>query len=138
MLFGDLNLDSIASVTYQELKRGFATITVIQGNLIITNNLDMVSLDFFSNLLSVRDLVIANNTQLVDARLVALETVGEITIFGNYRLCPSFMPMSLSSEETYSCGKYSISQLISYSGASLDEVEGSLISAMQAFNLSSV
>ena len=123
VIFGDLYLTSIPSITQQELYDAFSRVKTIEGNLIISNNPTMTSLNFLSNLASVRNINIANNDQLVDAMLPNLESYGNITMQSNNRLCSQLFPLSPSSDVSQ-CARLNVVQLLNINGsASLDDIK---------------
>lgn len=114
MLFGDLYLTSISSVTQKELGDAFSKVYRIQGNLVISDNLDLSALWFLKSLRSVRSVTIVNNALLADARLPKLSNVSTVAVLGNPRLCEAMKPLSAATVTT-GCVTFDASQLISVS-----------------------
>ena len=117
ILFGSLHLSSIGSVYEGELELAFASVRIIRGDLIITDNPTIATLNAFRGLTKVGNIVIDNNNWLVDARLPSIVSTGAITIGWNPRLCPSLSPGNMTSVDRLNCAQLNITQLVALSSS---------------------
>ena len=102
-LAGDLVIASLEHVTVDELNAAFGMIETIDGNLVIRGSPGIVTLDFLSSLWTVQNVTLSHNVNLVDARIITLESVGMIDNSHNERLCPARHLSLTLIEETADC-----------------------------------
>jgi hypothetical protein len=115
-LAGDLVIASLEHVTVDELNAAFSLIETIDGNLVIRDSAGIVTLDFLSSLRAVQNVTLVHNVNLVDARIMTLESVGLVDIARNERLCPARHLSLTLIEETADCVSVDGLMTIGYHG----------------------
>ena len=119
-MFGTLYITSLSALSYVDLRKAFGNVETIRGDLVVTDNVDITSFSFLSNLRHVNNIDCQRNKQLIDARLPSLVTAGSITVADNPRLCTSRHPATnanLNLGPDTSCNTMSIHQLIQNTGS---------------------
>ena len=116
VVLGTLDLSSLQNVPESVIHAAFAHVTKIQGDLIIRNLLDLVSLGFLSNLRHVNSIAIENCVNLVDARLPALVSRDSVTITHCPRLCDARKPTANINNTTVGCAAAHLEQYFELQG----------------------
>jgi hypothetical protein len=89
IILGTLYISGVPQLPAIYLFKAFANVTTIHGDLVLTNNEGMISLDFFAKLMNVGNIRISGNPNLVDARIFSLANHGDTVIENNRLLCPN-------------------------------------------------
>ena len=96
VLSSSLFLNAIGStITEEDLSEAFGNVTIIEGGLYVTGNIELPSLDFLSKLEDVNVVYIVGNPGLVDARLPSLWPFTSLDLNNNRRLCSDNGPFGL-------------------------------------------
>ena len=136
VVLGTLDLSSLQSVPESVIHTAFAHVTKIQGDLIIRNLPDLVSLGFLSNLRQVNSIVIENCVNLVDARLPALVSRDSVTITHCPRLCDARKPTANTNTSTVWCAAAQLEQYFELRGTAsvlpMNEIAAKLTEALNS------
>ena len=89
-----MNLDE--SVDEDLLFDSLKTIQLMRGSLVIKDNPYLASLYFLRNVVSIGNLTLLNNPNLVDARLSSVVSIGSVNVLGSNRLCPARYPSTMN------------------------------------------
>ena len=91
IISGDLYMQNIpVDVTRSILTSSLSTVKIIKGDLHFKDNEHLTSLVFLHNLVSVNNISLSNNPQLIDAKLASLQSMnGELSVEGCPWLCPA-------------------------------------------------
>ena len=94
IIVGDLYITNLpSSVSQVPLLNVFQNIPTIRGTLYYQNNLYGNALTFLKNLKQVNSVALLNNPNLLDARLLSLQSLsGSVSVAGCDRLCPARYP----------------------------------------------
>jgi hypothetical protein len=140
IMLGSLHIVDVAQVAHDQLADAFAALTEIKGDLVVTNSLGMTVLDVFPRLHTVRDIVLAQNDNLVDARIPSLQNMRSLVQYGNSVLCQDYVSALPNNQSLpVGCGTVAIDQYMLYDAPStLSAVDVASIvqdSVKQAFGL---
>ena len=91
IISGDLYIQGLpVQISRTALAGGLGTVKYIKGDLHFKDNDYLTSLVFLQNLVSVNNIYLMNNPQLVDARLASLQIMnGNLSVEGCPWLCPA-------------------------------------------------
>ena len=82
--------DIPVQVTRSILTSSLSTVKIIKGDLHFKDNKHLTSLVFLHNLVSVNNIYLSNNPQLIDAQLASLQSMnGNLSVEGCPWLCPA-------------------------------------------------
>jgi ferredoxin len=112
VILGDLIIADNVGLNSYDIQDAFLSLTAIIGDLVITNAASLTDLFGFQSLRHVSNIHLLNNANLVDARLPALECVGDVSVQSCPRLCPAHYPSLSTVPETNDCVNTSATQYL--------------------------
>ena len=91
IISGDLYIQNLpVQISRTTLFESLGTVKYIKGDLHFKDNDYLTSLVFLHNLVSVNNIYLSNNPQLIDAKLASLQSMnGELSVEGCPWLCPA-------------------------------------------------
>jgi hypothetical protein len=111
---GDLYITSPEALVHDDLQEAFGKVSVIRGDLIVAQNLDLTDLRFFQQLREVGEVKILYNPHLVDARLPSGPIFSSVKVTGNPRLCAGRYPNAAVNASQSECVLLEMYQYIEF------------------------
>ena len=136
VVLGSLDLSSMHHVPESVVIRGLGSVTKIQGDLIIRDSPDMISLGFLHRLRQVNRIIVENCADLVDARLPSLVSHDSITITHCPRLCDARKPSTSTNISSAGCAAVQLEQYFELqettSGAIMADIAAKLMQTLRS------